>query len=204
MSEKQARIKRKSTPQEELPKKKGSALFGWIAAVLIIAFLGLAGYALKDNIKALIPEKPEKEATVSDLAKDRDMTADEFIEEFELSDSDITEKSTESEVVSKLTVKNYAKYTDKTVDELLTENGIEGATEDMLWQDAYLLTPMSKYAESMGMTFEDLKSQAGLPDEIKETTTLSDAQEIIAAQQEAAAAEEETEDETDTAEDKAE
>lgn len=201
MSEKQAKIKRKNEPQKEVVKQKGSALFGWIAAIVVIAFLGLAGYALKDNIKAILPEKPEKEATVSDLAKDRDMTVDEFIESFGLADAELTAQSAESEVVPHLTVANYAKYMDKTVDELLSENGIESADEDMLWQDAYLLTPMSAYAESMGMTFEDFKSQAGLPDEITEKTTLGDAQKIVMEMQQAEEAEEA---EDETAEDAAE
>ena len=179
MSERQARQKRKNEPIAEQKKQKGSPLFGIIAAVLVIAFLGLGGYALKDNIKAMLPEKPEKETTVADIAKDRDMTVEELLEEFDLVDDEVTGKTTEAEFKSKLTVANYAKYEDKTVEELLTENGIAEADENMLWQDAYLLTPMSKYVENMGMTFDDFKSQAGLPDAITEETTLGDAQNII-------------------------
>lgn len=179
MSEKQARIKRKSEPEKMEEKKSGSALFNWITAIVIIAFLGLGGYAVKDNIKALLPERPEKEATVSDLAKDRDMTVEEFIEEYGLSADGVTGKTTESEVVSKLTVANYAKYTEKEKDELLAEYGIESADSDMLWQEAYLLMPMSKYAENIGMTFDDLKEQAGFPDKITGKTTLGDAEKIL-------------------------
>lgn len=184
MSERQARQKRKNEPQNEIRKQKGSSLFSWITAIVIIAFLGLGGYALKDNIKALLPEKPEKETTVSNISKDREMTVDEFLEEYGLTDAEITKDSTESEVMEKLTVKNYAKYTDKTVEELLEEYEITNADEDMLWQDAYLLMPMSKYAESLGMTFEDFKAQAGLSDKITEKTTLGEAEEIMSQIQE--------------------
>ena len=184
MSERQARQKRKNEPVAEQKKQKGSPLFSIIATVLIVAFLGLGGYALKDNIKAMLPERPEKETTVSDIAKDRDMSVDELIEEFGVADEEVTGKTTESEFKSKLTVANYAKYEGKTVEELLAENEIAEADENMLWQDAYLLTPMSKYVESMGMTFEDFKSQAGLPDAITEKTTLGDAQKIVAEMQE--------------------
>ena len=43
---------------------------------------------------------------------------------------------------------------------------------------------MSKYAEISGMTFEELKQQAGLPDEVTEKTTLAEVQKIMAAQAE--------------------
>lgn len=200
MSEKQARIKRKNDVTEEpVKKKKGSALLNWITALLVIVFLGLGGYALKDNIKALLPEKPEKETTVADLAKERDMTVDEFLEEFGLADAELDKDSTEAAVMSKLTVANYAKYSDKTVEELLDEFEITGATEDMLWQEAYELMPMGKYAETMGTTFEELKEQLGLPEEITESMTISEATKIVTEKQ----AQEEAEEE-ETAEDAAE
>ncbi len=179
MSERQARIKRKSEPVKEEERKSGSALMNWITAILIIAFLGLGGYALKDNIKALLPEKPEKETTVSDLAKDRDMTVEEFIKEYGLSADEVTKETTESEMTSMLTVANYAKYNEKETDELLAEYGISGADSDMLWKDAYLLMPMSKYAETIGTTFDELKEQASFPDSITEKTTLGDAEKIM-------------------------
>lgn len=197
MSERQARQKRKNASQVEEKQKKSSPLFGIIIAVVIIVFLGLGGYAVKDNIKAILPERPEKEATVADIAKEKEMTVDEFLAEYGLEDSEVTKKTTESEMVAKMTVANYAKYSDKAVDELLAEYGIEGADEDMLWTEAQLLTPMSKYAESMGMTFDDLKAQAGFPDEITEKTTLKEAEEIMEKMQEASA-------EEDTAEKEAE
>lgn len=196
MSERQARIKRKSEPIKEEKKKSGSALLNWITAILIIVFLGLGGYALKDSIKAILPEKPEKETTVLDLAKDRDMTVEEFIEEYGLSGGEVTAETTESEMTSMLTVANYAKYNGEEMDELLAEYEISGADSDMLWQDAYLLMPMSKYAESVGTTFEELKTQSALPEEITEKTTLGDAQKIVEkyqAQQEEDAAGEEAE-----------
>ena len=179
MSEKQARQKRKSEPQKEIKKQKGAWVMNTVITVIVVAFLSLAGYALKDNIKAILPERPEKEQTVADLAKAREMSVDDFLAEYGLEDGEVTEETTESEVISKLTVANYAKYNNQTTDELLEQYGIEKADEDMLWQDAYGLMPMSKYAETIGMTFEDLKSQGGLPEEITEKTTLAEAEKIM-------------------------
>ncbi|MCR4693476.1 MAG: hypothetical protein K5664_06305 [Firmicutes bacterium] len=190
MSEKQARQKRKSEPQTEIKKKKSAWVSNTVITVIVIAFLGLAGYALKDNIKSILPERPEKEQTVSDLAKARDMSVDEFLAEYGLDGGEVTEKTTESEIMSKLTVANYAKYNDQTTEELLEQYGIESADENMLWQEAYGLMPMSKYAETMGMTFDDLKSQAGMPEEITEKTTLKEAEEIMSQQTEEETAEE--------------
>ena len=190
MSEKQARQKRKNEPQAEIKKQKSAWVSNTIITVVVIAFLGLAGYALKDNIKAILPERPEKEQTVSDLAKERDMSVDEFLAEYGLDDGEVTKDTTKSEVESKLTVANYAKYNDQTTEELLEQYGIENADEDMLWQDAYGLMPMSKYAESMGTTFEELKGQIGLPDEVTEKTTLLEVQEIMSKQADEQAEEE--------------
>ena len=206
MSEKQARIKRKNEPERPVEqKKKGSVLINCITAILIIAFLGLGGYALKDNIKAMLPEKPEKEKTVSDIAKDKDMSVDEFIAEYGLDGEEVTKKTTETELIEKLTVENYAKYSDMTTDELLEKYGIEGVTGDVLWKDAYGLMPMSKYAEEVyGTTFAELKEQAGFPDEITENTRLNDANEIMTKLYAEAADTAEEETEEDTAEDAAE
>lgn len=208
MSEKQARQKRKSEPPKQTEKQKGTWVMNTVITVVVIAFLCLAGYALKDNIKAMLPERPEKEQTVADIAKEKDMTVEEFLTEYGLDSEEVTEKTTESELMSKLTVANYAKYNDQTTEELLEEYGIAEADEDMLWQDAYNLMPMSKYAENMGMTFEDLKSQAGLPEEVTEKTTLAEVQEIMSkmAEEEAeeAPAEEAPEEEEPAEEDAAE
>lgn len=189
MSEKQARQKRKNAPQAEIKTKKSSWIANTVIAVVVIAFLCLAGYALKDNIKAILPEKPEKEQTVADIAKARDMSVEDFLAEYGLDGAEVTEKTTESELMSKFTVDGYAKYNDKTTDELLEQYGIEKADGDMLWQDAYGLMPMSKYAQTLGMTFEDLKTQAGLPDEVTEKTTLKEVQEIMSKQTEEETAE---------------
>ena len=202
MSERQARIKRKNEPQNEEVKKrsKGSVWMNVVITVIILAFLGLAGYALKDNIKAMLPEKPEKEPTVADLAKNRDISVEEFLSEYGLEGEELTADSTETDVMSKLTVENYAKYTEQTVEELLSSYGIEGVENDMLWQEAYQYIPMGNYAETMGTTFEELKAQAGLPEEITEKTTLKEAEEImqsLQAEEEAAAEEGEAAEETE-------
>ncbi len=190
MSERQARIKRKDSTQNDAPKKKSSVLGNVIITVVILAFLGLGGYALKDNLKALIPEKPEKTPTVTDMAKERDMSVEDFLKEYGLEDGTITKDSTEQDLLGVFTVENYAKYQDKTVEDLLSEYQIEGAAADMKWNDAFQLMPMSKYAEMMGATFEDLKAQSGLPEEITEKTTLAETQKIMQEAQESAQTEE--------------
>ena len=199
MSEKQARIKRKNEPQQEIKKPKKSIWGNVIIVVVIIAFLGLAGYALKDNIKSILPEKPEKEKTVEDIAKEKSLSVEDFIKEYGLENAEVTEKTTESELMGKFTVEGYAKYLDQTAEELKAAYGIEAVEDNMLWQDAMQYMPMLNYAQNMGMTFDEFKEQANLPDEITEKTTLKEAEEIMAS----ISAAEETEEE-DTAEQDAE
>ena len=185
MSEKQARLKRKSEPQQEVKKQKKSIWGNVIITVVIVVFLGLAGYALKDNIKSILPEKPEKEKTVSDLAKDKDMSVEDFIAEFGLENDEVTKDTTETDLMSKFTLANYAKYMGQTTEELKAMYGLEAIDENMLWQEATQYMPMAYYAQNMGLSFDELKEQAGLPDEITKETTLKEAEEIMAAQAEA-------------------
>lgn len=179
MSEKQAKRNRKVEPKKAETKKSGSVWANVIITVIIVAFLGLACYALKDSIKSMIPEKPEKTPTVADMAKERDMTVEEFMTEFGLDGSQITKDSTEADLVSVFTVANYAKFQDKTSEELMAEYGIEGISDDMLWQDAFGYIPMSNYAQMLGVTFDELKEQSNFPETITAETTLGEAQQIM-------------------------
>lgn len=196
MSEKQARLKRKNAPQEETRKPKKSVWGNVIITIVVIAFLGLAGYALKDNIKSILPKRPEKEKTVSDIAKEKELTVEEFIETYGLTDAEVTQKTTESELMSKFTVANYAKYLGQTTEELMAAYGLEGIDENMLWQEAMEYMPMLNYAQNMGMTFDEFKKQSGLPDEITEKTTLKEAEEIMASMSASEEPEERNEEET--------
>ena len=226
MSEKQARIKRKNEPQSEEKKQKGSIWGNVIVAVIVIAFLGLGYYAIKDKL----PKPPAKPVTVAKLAKEKGMSVDELIAEYGLDASQVNKDTTREDFENMLSVANYAKYNGKTTEEWLEENGIkltdENSTdgkfdETMLWTEAMQYETMGhlvkRQNEESGeeKTFEEFMSESGIPEElltvITEETTLKDAQAILselaeaqqqeetAAQEEAAdGAEAETENESET------
>ncbi len=222
MSEKQARIKRKSEPQQETKKKKGSIWGNVIVTVVVIAFLGLGYYAIKDKL----PKPPEKPVTVAKLAKEKDMSVEDFIAEYELDASQVNKDTTEADFENMLSVANYAKYNGQTTDEWLTENGIKITDENskdgkfdetMLWSDAMQYETMGhlvkRQNEETGeeKTFEEFMQENGIPEElltvITEDTTIKDAQAVLselAAAQEQARNEEGSEEGGETAEETAE
>ena len=218
MSEKQARIKRKNEPQQEIKKKKGSIWGNVIAAIVVIAFLGLGYYAIKDKL----PKPPEKPVTVAKLAKEKDMSVEDFIAEYGLDAEQVNKDTTETDFENMLSVANYAKYNGQTVDAWLEENGIKITDENskdgkfdetMLWTDALQYETMGhlvkRQNEETGeeKTFEEFMADNGIPEElltvITEDTTLKDAQAVLselAAAQEQLQAEEGGEEGGETAE----
>ncbi len=173
MSERQARIKRKNEPQQEVKKKKSSITGNVIITIIVIAFLGLGLYAIKDKL----PKPAPKPVTVSKLAKEQDMSVEDFLKEYGLDgDETVTADTLQEDFEGKLTVANYAKYIGKTVADLLSENGIaEGVDETMLWTDAQQYEMIShflqKQNEELGegeepATFEDYLNGIGVPEDL--------------------------------------
>jgi len=174
MSERQARIKRKNEPQQEVKKKKGSIAGNVIITIIVIAFLGLGLYAIKDKL----PKPAPKPTTVSKLAKGMDMSVEDFLKEYGLDgDETVTADTLQEDFEGKLTVANYAKYIGKTVADLLSENGIvDGIDETMLWTDAKEQYEMighflQKQNEELGegeepATLEDYLNGIGVPEDL--------------------------------------
>ena len=174
MSERQARIKRKNEPQQEVKKKKGSIAGNVIITIIVIAFLGLGLYAIKDKL----PKPAPKPTTVSKLAKGMDMSVEDFLKEYGLDgDETVTKDTLQEDFESKLTVANYAKYIGKTVAELASENGLaEDIDENALWTEAQAEYEMishflQKQNEELEegeepATFEDYLKGIGVPEDL--------------------------------------
>ena len=174
MSERQARLNRKTAPAPQKQKKSGGSIALTVAAILIAAGVaGVGGYAVWDKIG---PEPPVV-TTVADIAAERGITPEELIERVGI--DGITPETDYTEINNKITIAGYAALEEKTTDELKKEFGIEPLSDDTLWTEATLKVPMSKVAEQSGMSFEDFASQNALPDTIKADTTYEDAMNIM-------------------------
>ena len=186
MSERQARIKRKNEPQQEVTKKrKGSIAGNVIITIIIIAFLGLGYYAIKDKL----PKPDPKPVTVETLAEDKGMSVEDFIKEYGLGE-DVTKDTSEDEFLSKLTVENYAKYKGQTVEELLEENGIKGEIDPAIsWTEAKQYETIGHYLQQQSdengeaKSLEAFLSESGVPEDlwqfITEDKTLKEAEDFV-------------------------
>ncbi len=184
MSERQAKLNRKSAPAPEKQKRDKFGIVTTIAAVVIaIGVAAAGGYAVWDKIG---PEPPVV-TTVADIAAEYGITAEELIQKVGM--EGITPETESSEFNSKLTIDGYAKLEDKTAEQLKAEMGIESLSDDTLWQEASMKVPMGKVAEQSGTTFEEFATQNALPETITAQTTYEDAMKIM---QETAAASAET------------
>lgn len=194
MSEKRAKRERKESAQITAAKKKDKRKTAFDAAValIIVVVLGMGVWACRDKISlgsgagTETAEQQQTEATVAtvaQIAESEGISAEEFLAKCGMSDSGLTAESTQEEFYGKLTVANYASYVGKTTDELKAEYGIESVTDDALWQDAQMQTPMSKVAEGYDMTFEEFAEQNALPDTITADMTQGQALAIMQASQ---------------------
>lgn len=192
MSEKRAKRERKARVNvtEPAKKKNTKAVVANVVIVLVVVALAAAGvWAAYGKIKGDAPQHQEEEQvqtiqTVADLATNEGVTVQELLDKCGITDPSITGESTQESFFAILTVENYAKYEGKTAEELKAEYGIESVENDTLWQEAQMQMPMSKVAElQYGVTFEELKEQTGLAEQITADMTQGQALAIMQAAQ---------------------
>lgn len=207
MSERRAKRERKEFEASKVVVKKkdhSKVISNLIIVVVIAAVAGLGVFATWDSIVTVF-ERPsdvvseqQPARTVAMVAEEKGTTAEELLAKCGLAESGLTAESTEDELYSKFTIESYAKFEDKTVEDLKAENGIEDLANDTLWMDATMKIPMGVVAEQSGATFEEFATQNGLPSEITAETTYEEAlsimQEQMAAQQAQEAPQEPTDD----------
>ena len=182
MSESRAKRERKEQPKQAAvaPKKsKAEIIISIVAVLLVVAVAGLGVYALKDEIKALLPEPQIK--TIGDYAESIETTAEELLAKCGMEDLGLTEKSDMDEMYEKFTIDSYAKFTDTDAETLKAVYGIQDLANDTSWQEAQMKMPMFKVAEQAGLSFDDFAAQNQLPAEITKDTTYEDALKIMEA-----------------------
>ena len=191
MSEKQAKRERKAQPAVVVAEKKKSpmdVIISVVAVILVVAVAGLGGYAVKDQIVSLLPEKPEPQIeTVGDYAESVETTVEELLAKCGMEDAGLTADSDMNEMYEKFTIDSYAKFTDTDAETLKAIYGIQDLANDTPWQDAQMKMPMFKVAEQAGLAFDEFATQNQLPAEITKDTTYEEALKIMEAQMAASA-----------------
>lgn len=172
---------KKSTPADKM--------FMTLIVVIIAAVLGLGGYAvygkISKNLETKAIEENNAEKTVNYLADQAGMSVDDYLAEYGLQDTEgINGKTTESAMVSKMTLENLAKYEGKELDAFIEENGVpaDKVNGNTTWEEAKDLIPLDSY---FGGQFEEVKAAYELDDSITGDMTWGETKDTILAAQEA-------------------
>lgn len=197
----------------EKGKKKASQsdkIINAVVVLVILVFVVVGVYATYGKISEGIEDKAivngEKEATVEYLAKQADMTVEDYLAQYGLSLGDeISKKTTESEMLDNMTVENYLAYTgmEQTADEIIADAGLtDTVTKDTLWKDFFPQLPVSMIYDEE--TFEQIKTQMGFGDDVtlempygEFEALLEEAANAAAEETEASDTDSETDSETD-------
>lgn len=201
MSERQSKKQRQTESVHVHKSHSGGGFSGInvVIAIVIAAFLGLGIYAVASKYASKRAAQQDNgqqtSQTVSQYAEEQNMSTEEFLAQYGLDgDESITGDSTVSEACAKMSVEKFAEFSQKSVDELKSENGLgDDVTADMSWGDARNYIPVGKMCEQSGIKYSDFLNNYGLTEEeLPQDTKWSDAmpvlQEAIAKQQAEAAA----------------
>ncbi len=145
MSERQAKLKRKNEVVNAPAKNKKSALdivSNIIIVVLILAVLGIGGWAVYSKFSQMPSNEEAVTPTISEYAQTEGITVEEFLAKYGLSEvPEITGDSLISDAMSYMTLGNYAALVGTDVAQLKESMGLgEEYTDD---------TPMSVIYEEM-------------------------------------------------------
>lgn len=171
--------KKKSTPMDKL--------INIIIAVIIVAFVAVGAYAVYSKISSGIQERKiengEAEATVGYLAKQQDMTAEDYLAQYGLTlGGDIDENTTQSDMLDSMTLEKYAEYSGQNADDIITNAGLsEQVTKDSLWGEVRALMPVSAYYNEEQLN--QIKQIYGIGDEVTLDTKYGDFEKIMEEKQ---------------------
>lgn len=158
-----------------------------ILTLVVVAVLALSvvavGPKIAGNVKNMLPQDPGPDTSiVSGMAESLDMTVDEFKTEFALGE-EVTGDTQMSELVPDMSLKNYAKLSEKEYSEFVEELGIaDQVTEETKWSEAEPKIPFANYVGGEE-AFNQIKESYGLDDSITAETPWGEVQPVLEAKQ---------------------
>ncbi|MDD6483132.1 MAG: hypothetical protein PUF72_00955 [Clostridiales bacterium] len=157
-----------------------------VIGVVIAAVLALAVYAVYDKISAkLLSEKiasGEAQATVGYLAEQADMSVEDYLAQYGL--SGLGKKTTEEDMVKKMTMENYAAYSGTTLEEIKTQYALESDVDaSMLYEDFEKTLKVRNVLGGSEDTFDQIKETYELDDSITMDSMWTDVEPILEEKQ---------------------
>lgn len=164
MSERQAKLKRKNEVVDAPVKKKKSALdivSNIIIVVLILAVLGIGGWAVYSKFSQMPSSEEVATPTISEYAQSEGISVEEFLAKYGLSEvPEITGDSLISDAMSYMTLGNYAALVGTDVAEIKASMGLSEEYADD--------TPMSVIYEEMAAAAAEVESTENVEEEATE------------------------------------
>ena len=163
---------------------RGSAdtMINVIIAVVLVAVIGLAGYAVYDkmsgklNAKAI--ESGEKEPTVEYLAEQEGMSIEDYLAQYGL--SGVSKRATQEEMTDMMTVDNYIKFAKTTADDLKTQYHLsEAPAGDSNWGELRKSFTVKNIIGDSEDDFKQFKEMYKLDDSVTPDMLWTDAEPII-------------------------
>ena len=110
-------------------RNSADTMINVIIAVVLIAVIGLAAYAIYGKMSTTLSQKAieagEKEPTVEYLAQQQSMSVEDFLALYGL--SDVSPKATEEEMTDQMTIDNYLTYSNIAMEHLTTQYHLDEA-----------------------------------------------------------------------------
>lgn len=190
MSERQAKKVRKQAVAEPQKKKadKSKVIFNIIAVLVVLAFAGLAGYAISGVIKDAQSEvtsstEASTEAsnvdtsTLKGYAESMEMTYEEMAEKYGLDAAVFNADMATEEAANLFTIENFAKMNEKDTEAFISELGLPADVQTNV-ANTELSTDVMMKINGVPYTLEELK-EYGLSADITAETKWADAQESV-------------------------
>lgn len=192
MGERQVKKIRKQGVSESVkkPKDKKKILFNAVAVVVVIAFAGLAGYAISNEVRkdaevtdsSNVTENTETDtaadtSTLSGYAESMGMTFEEMAEKYALDTQKFTADMPTEEATGLFTLENMAKMNEMDIEDFKREHGLASDVKTDV-PNSELSTAVMMKVNGYPYTLEDLK-EYGLSDDITEDTKWADAMDAV-------------------------
>lgn len=164
----------------------GNKLFATIIAIVMVVIIGICVWAMYSTISTKVInsqiESGEREATLEYMAKGAGLSVDEFIEQYGLQDAGLSKNSSQTEVVDKMTLENYAALAQTTVEDILKQYYLEGKADgSTVYADFKAMWTVRAMVQDSEENLETVKEYYGLDDSVTMDTLWSEVEPIIEA-----------------------
>lgn len=167
-------------------KKSSNNLLNTIITVVMVVVIGISVYAIYSTVSTKVIssqiESGQRESTLEYMAKTEGVSVDEFIEKYGLQDAGLSKNSSQTDVIGKMTLTNYATFAKTTVEEILKQYYLEDKADgNTLYSDFEAMWTVKAMVQNDEESFKQLKEYYALDDSVTMDTLWSEVEPVIEA-----------------------